>query len=254
MVKQKLENSELGLSFDYWRSSQKNERVFLAKQITKQLGYKGTLSDLKKAELEEGKDMVKVTKKAAPKFFEQLGGMNLVGQRASSVVMLYESGVWKLIMGSKKQIGIKTRNWLAREVLPSIREKGYYDVSESESNPFSYLHDFTEETKQKSNSKEVARKTQLSSQQYSKVFNEIHKLTIGKTAKEIQEMFKSKESARQLLRKNFPEMACTEAVIDELYARYNKSLEEIEKSDAHRTLPPAFKSLYELGIKFFPNE
>lgn len=30
---------------------------------------------------------------------------------------------------------------------------------------------------------------------------------------------------------------------------YNKTLEEIEKSGAHKTLPPAFKSLFELGVK-----
>ena len=72
--------------------------------------------------------------------------------------MLYESGVWKLTLQSRKKIGIKTRNWLAREVLPSIKAKGYYDVSESSSNPFSYLRDFTEKRTQKEYSKSVSRK------------------------------------------------------------------------------------------------
>ena len=85
---------------------------------------------------------------------------------------------------------------------------------------------------------------------YSNIYNSIHKLVVGKTAKEIKLMFKSKESARQLLRKHLPHLSCTEAVIDELWTRHNKNIKDIQKSNAHRTLPPAFQSLYNLGISF----
>lgn len=244
-----MKNKELGLSLHFWNSSKKKERVFLATEIMKQLGYSGGVDALKNCELESDVDFIKLFKKNNPIFFKQLIDFKSIGARSGSVIMLYESGVWKLIMKSKKQIGIKTRNWLAREVLPSISRTGKYDLSEFENNPFSLLHEFTEPTKQIQNSKNVATKVMNNDRSYSVVFNEIHKLVVGCTAKEIKEHFQSKESARQLLRKHLPHLASTEAFIDELYTKYNKSLEEIEKSDAHKTLPPAFNSLFKLGIK-----
>jgi hypothetical protein len=69
------------------------------------------------------------------------------------------------------------------------------------------------------------------------------------SAKEIKEFYKSKQSARTLLRENLPEIASTETVIDELFTKHNKSLAEIQQSGVNKTLPPAFKSLYSLGIK-----
>lgn len=249
MKTNKLVNTELGLNLDYWQGSNKNERVFLAKQIMEQLGYKGGNKVLNYYELEEGVDKVTLKKKKFPKFFQQLGKMNLLGSRAGSVIMLYESGVWKLIMQSKKQIGINTRNWLAREVLPSIKAKGYYDVSESEMNPLSYLNNFTEEKVQKEFSKKTAKKIQQTGGGYSAGYNAIHKLVTGMDAKEIKKFFGSKVSARETLRLNVPHFACTEAVIDELFANHNKTIEDIKKSNAHKTLPPAFESLYKLGIK-----
>ena len=245
---QKLENKELGLNLNAFYSKKKDERVFIAQQMMNQLGYKGGNQTLRYYNLIEGDNKVTLRKKDYPDFFKQLNDINVIGLRTSTVIMLYESGVWKLIMQSKKPIGIKTRNWLASEVLPSIREKGYYDVSESIDNPLSYLHDFTEPKKQISNSKEGAVK--VNHEEYHKIYNEIHLLVTDKTAKEIKEIFKTKESAHQALREHLPHYASTEAVIDELYTKYNKSLEEIEETGAHKTLPPAFQSLYKLGIKF----
>jgi prophage antirepressor-like protein len=249
METKELINEDLGLRLNYWNGAIKDERVFLATQIMKQLGYVGGRSVLASLNLIDKFDMIKVEKKNYPKFFSQLSTLNVLGQRAGSVIMLYESGVWKLIMQSKKQIGINTRNWLANEVLPSIRQKGYYDIKESQFNPLSYLNEFTENKKQIENSKIVNRQISQTTGDYSGYHNQVHKLVNGMTAKEIQLFFQSKKSAREILRDNLPEKACTEAVIDELFVKYGKTLEEIEKSNAHKTLPPAFKSLFDLGIK-----
>ena len=249
MKAKNLVNTELGLNLNYWNGTNKNERVFIASQIMKQLGYAGGINTLKISNLIDGQDMIKVSKKRSPDFFNQLNRMNLLGQRAGSVIMLYESGVWKLIMQSKKQIGINTRNWLASEVLPSIRAKGYYDVKESALNPMSYLNQFTEHKKQIQNSKSANGLISQTTNDYAGYHNQIHKLVNGMTAKEIQAFFNSKKSAREILRNNLPEKACTEAVIDELFTKYGKTLAEIESSNAHQTLPPAFKSLFDLGVK-----
>lgn len=245
-----LKNESLGLSLTAFEGKKKKENVFIASQIMKQLGYTAGNRGLESVDLEEGVDKLTLKKKMYPDFFKFAHSLGLIGNKSASVIMLYESGVWKLIMQSKKPIGIKTRNWLAREVLPSIHYKGYYSVNESELNPLSYLYEFSENTKQIECSKQVAAKAKNQRLSYSDTYNSIHKLVVGKTAKEIKAMFKSKESARELLRKNLPNLACTEAVIDELFTKYNKNIESIEKSGVHKTLPPAFDSLYKLGIEF----
>lgn len=247
--RKELINTELGLKIGYWDGINKNERVFIAKEIMNQLGYKGANDTLRNYELEEKIDKVTLTKKQYPNFFKQLTDLKSIGLRTGTVVVLYESGVWKLIMQSRKQVGIKTRNWLAREVLPSIKAKGYYNIKESESNPLSYLNEFTEGKVQKYHSKRVNSIISKTTQDYSSYHNQVHKLVNGMTAKGIKEMFKSKESAREIIRQHLPENAATIALIDEIYTQYSKTLEEIERTGIHRSAKDTFKALYDLGIK-----
>ena len=127
------------LYFHTFKGQKKTEKVFVAIEIMKQLGYSGGNRVLHNLELDEGVDKITLKKKDYPNFLNQLNTLNVLGSRAGSVIMLYESGVWKLIMQSKKPIGVKTRNWLTREVLTSINAKGYYSIEESELNPFSYF-------------------------------------------------------------------------------------------------------------------
>lgn len=243
-----FENKELGLRLHSWDGKRKNERVFIASEIMKQLGYKGGNNTLRNYDLEEGIDKITLFKKTSPSFLKQLSDLKSLGQRTGSVIMLYESGVWKLIMQSRKAIGIKTRNWLAREVLPSIREKGYYSAEENSLNPLSYLSVFTERKTQLDNSKSVNKKIHDDNKNFAIYHNKVHKLVSGMNAKEIQTFYNSKDSAREILRQHLPENAATIAVIDELYYKKGLSLSNIENSKIHQTLPPALKSLMECGI------
>jgi prophage antirepressor-like protein len=249
-----LQNKELGLTLHSWQGKKKNEKVFVAAEIMKQLGYNGGRSTLSHANLEEGFDMIKITKKESPEFLKQLSTMNVLGHRTGSVIMLYESGVWKLVMQSKKQIGIQTRNWLAREVLPSIKEKGYYSTEESIKNPMSFLSKFTERNTQIENSKKVNTQIYLQGRNFSEVHNQIHQLVSGMSAKEIKAFYNSKDSARETLRKHLPENAATVAVIDELFYKKNMSIDAIAQTKIHETMPPAIKSLMECGINLLLNE
>lgn len=249
-----VKNDELGLSFQYWTSSlNKNERVFLSKQVMEKLGYTGGNNTLTHHGLEEGIDKVTLHKKddRNKTFFKLLEDIDLIGSRSKSIIMLYDTGIWKLIMGSKKKIGIKTRNWLAREVIPSIVEKGYYSVSDNINNPMSMLNDHTEITHQIKNSKLTASYIKENAISYSEGFNQIHQLVCKMDAKDIKEKYgvNTSKSARETLRIYAPELACTESVIDELL-QMKKTIDEIRASKAHETLPPAFESLYKLGIKF----
>ena len=249
MKPKELLNTELGLKLNYWNGVNKNERVFIAKQMMQQLGYKGGNDTLKNYELEEGIDKITLKKKDCPEFFKQLHDLESVGFRTSAIIMLYESGVWKLIMGSKKQIGINTRNWLAREVLPSIRNTGKYNANESINNPLSYLHKFTENKEQINNSKLANSKISITTKDFITYHNQVHKLVNGMTAKEIQKFYGSKESAREIIRQNVPENASTIALIDSLFVQYNRNLEEIAKTGIQNHAKETFKALYSLGVK-----
>jgi hypothetical protein len=145
-------------------------------------------------------------------------------------------------------LGVLTRNWIAREVLPSLKSKGYYDIAESQNNALSYLFPLTEEKIQIKNSKTVNGLIYMNDGDFRAYHNTVHKLVNGMTAQQIKTMFNSKESARAILRQHIPENAATEAMIDEIYFKYKKTLEEIEATNIHKTAPPLFKSLYDLGI------
>jgi prophage antirepressor-like protein len=242
-------NTELGIRLNYWEGAKKNERVFVASQLMQQLGYKGGRSVLRRCELESGVDFVKLTKKTHPEFINQLSTKNVLGQRTGSLIMLYESGVWKLVMKSKKPIGIQTRNWLSREVLPSINSKGYYSVDEAATNPLSHLFTFTERNTQLKESKAANNKIARTTQDYAGYHNAVHKLVNNMTAKEIQAMFNSKESAREIIRQHLPENAATIALIDDLFIKYGKNLEEIESTGIHISSKQVFKALFDLGVQ-----
>ncbi|WP_255320388.1 BRO-N domain-containing protein, partial [Brevibacillus borstelensis] len=48
-----------------------------------------------------------------------------------------ESGLYELVLGSKKQEAKEFKRWIKREVLPSIRKTGAYAVSENKIVPLS---------------------------------------------------------------------------------------------------------------------
>lgn len=241
-----IKNSDLNLAFFYWES--KHGRVFMAKHVMKQLGYSGGNTTLDAAELENGVDRFTIAKKDNSELFDELSKLNLLGQRSGSVIMLSESGVWKLIIQSRKKVGIQTRNWLAKEVLPSIRASGKYDTLESEMNPFSQLAGFTERPKQLENSKSVNALIYKGDKDFSKYHDEVHQMVTGLTARQIKALYKSKASAREVLREFAPQFATTEAIIDDIYKR-GVGLDKIKESNIAKTMPPAINSLFACGIK-----
>jgi len=244
-----IKNDELGYKLGYFNSKRMNQRIFVAKELLKILGYNGSVSaTLGKHNLEEGIDMITVRKKDHPDFFNQLTHLKCVGSRTSSITMLYESGVNKLLMNSKKPIGVLTQNWLAREVMPSINATGQYNISDSLNNPMSELFKHTEPVIQIQNSKKVAGHINEKDKNFKKYFNNVHLLVTNKTASQIRKTYGEKGSARDALRKHAPDKSATESVIDELHFKHGKELNEIENANLHKTLPPAFQSIYNLGI------
>lgn len=239
-----ITNPELGQAYFYWES--KNGRMFLASQVTKALGYKRTSYDvLKHHNLCVGTDFVKFTKKENKELFNQLLHINVCQLRAKEIIMLTESGFWKLVMQSQKSVGIKTRSWLANEVLPSIRKTGSYSIEST--NPMDI---FTERSKQlelsKSTNSKIA-KYAKTPEEYSKFWNEMHLMVVGLNAKQIKELYKSKESAKQVLRIHAPHLEATEAIIEDFWQK-GIGLDKIKDTGLHQSLAHSFKAMLSLGI------
>lgn len=238
----KIENPNLGHSYFYLEH--KVGRLFLASQVLKELGYTGNLKQIGGG-LIEGTDFYKFFKKTDSQLFDELSRLNLLGQRASEIIMISESGFWKLVMQSKKPLGIKTRDWLANEVLPSIRKTGSYTVAAN--NP---LADFTERKTQLDLSKSVngiINQTAVTGYEYAEFWNELHRIVTGMTAKEIKKLYNSKQSAKEVLRTHAPHLEATEAVIEDLWKK-GIGLDQIKRSELHLDLKNAFMKIWSFGI------
>lgn len=238
-------NQELGQSYFYWELNGK--RIFLARQIMSSLDYKGGNKTLYSYELIDGEDIVKFNKKTDNELFRELTHLNLLGHRAGEALFLTESGFWKLVIQSRKKVGIDTRNWLATQVLPSIRETGRYDVDGVRANPMKHLFPFTETSVQKTVSKTTNHLISIGDKNYSEIWNTVHQLVVGLNASQIKELYKSKESAKEVLRKHLPHLEVTETIVMDLWNN-GIGLETIIESKIHKTMPPAIESLYKLGF------
>lgn len=88
---------------------------FVAKDVALALGYKKPENAVKTHVDEEDKTTTLI----------QGNGSNY----KSKVVIINESGVYALIMGSKLERAKKFKRWVTSEVLPAIRKQGYYGIS-----------------------------------------------------------------------------------------------------------------------------
>jgi prophage antirepressor-like protein len=238
-----ITNQELGHAYFYWEG--KNGRLFLASQIMKELGYTGRANTLQNYDLQPDIDVIKFYKKNDKLIFDELVHLKCIGHRSGEVLFLTESGFWKLVIQSRKTLGIKTRHWLSSEVLPSIRKAGKYEAGQD-----SPLAIFTERNKQIELSKgtnSIIHKYARSSEDYQKFWNELHTMCTGLDAKGLRELYQTKGSAKEILRKHLPHIEATEAVIEDIWAK-GIGLKEIGKTELHKSLAHSFNALISLGI------
>lgn len=106
-----------------------NEPHWIAGQVGAALDYAdggrqlvGLLSAEWSSELLDGRDLVRLEGDA----LRPLKDLGLVGARASSVILLTESGLYRVLILTGKPVGVRLRDWLTTEVLPSIRRTGSY--------------------------------------------------------------------------------------------------------------------------------
>jgi anti-repressor protein len=109
-----------------------NEPWFVAKDVTKILEIKNVSDAIKDFDDDEKSDVV----------------LNYDGKTSGKALILSESGLYSLILRSRKPIAKPFQKWVTKEVLPQIRKTGSYslqnEVSEIENFPLSEMLSETE--------------------------------------------------------------------------------------------------------------
>jgi len=181
-----------------------------------------------------------------------VANLGLVTPKTPRTTIIYESGFWKLSISCRLPYGIKLRNWLANDVLPSIRKTGGYSIA-SIGVTASELATHSAREVQVKNSKDI------NSLMYEKKgidgvikYNvENCKQVTGKTPKQIQRTYgRPSKSAKEILRKTDPAKAMTMSVNDYLVAKNDADLKNLAEMDKH--LIKAFEEMAKIGIRLIP--
>ena len=81
---------------------------------------------IQRENLQEGRDYETLVgedlKEFKEVFSEILGEMKF----APKIVILYETGLYRFLAYTKMPLGVEFREWIGVEVMPTLREKGYY--------------------------------------------------------------------------------------------------------------------------------
>lgn len=109
--------------------------IFLCSEIEEQLGYTQLSDNLKRnTVMREGKDYIKIEGDNLRQLKELTSLPCLtrspINQYSSSILVLTESGFYKLLMRSDKELCQEFANWVVDDVLPSIRKTGSYLAKE----------------------------------------------------------------------------------------------------------------------------
>ncbi len=96
------------------------EAWFVAKDVCDCLGIKNNRGALSRLNVDE-----KMTVGLTDSHSGKRGG-------AQSIIVISESGLYMLIMGSRKKEAIDFQRWVTREVLPSIRKNGSYVMGQED--------------------------------------------------------------------------------------------------------------------------
>jgi prophage antirepressor-like protein len=223
--------------------------LFVGKEVSDIFGHTNLTQAIKSAHLNPDEFKV-IDLKKFKDFKNQLTNSKLVGQRSSSITMLTESGMYKLALSSNLEKAKPFRDWIASEVLPSIRKKGYYSIA----NQTQAIMLHTNVNIQKQNSRDVNAKLIVKGLdaviQYNRNSCIMH---TGKTPHEVKAYGKTiglksveRSSAKEVLRHTKPELACSMSFVDSLVKDgYDpKTCTELSLKAA----VPLFEGMIELGI------
>lgn len=224
--------------------------VFVASEVAKMWGHKSFTQTIKR--LLKADEFIKVNRTEHPDIMKEFVTTKLISAKTQSIVLLTESGLYKMALASNLPSSQPFRDWVTAEVIPSIRKTGGYSVASWD---FDKLKKHNDKSVQLSSSKEI------NSYNYEKggvdKIIEYNKqsciLHTGLTPKEIMEIAKQKglkaserTSAKEVLRNTNPAVACGMSFTDSLVKQGFdlKTVSELTKKAAI----PLFEGMMELGI------
>jgi prophage antirepressor-like protein len=224
--------------------------MFIGKEVAKIWGHTNLTQAIKTAKLNP--DEYKVIRLINyPEFKNDLSKSNLVTSKTPTFTLLTESGMYKLALASNLEKARPFRDWIASEVLPSIRKHGYYSIANQKEKIL--LH--TNISIQKQNSKDINAKNFIENGveaviEYNRNSCLLH---TGKTPNEIKTLAKeagmpsiTRTSAKEVLRHTQPELACAMSFTDDLVKKGFdlKTVSELSLKCA----VPLFQGMLELGV------
>lgn len=223
--------------------------MFLASEVGQMWGHTNMTQVIKR--LLNKEEFLKVSKNKYPSFFNELATNILLSAKVQHLQLITESGLYKLALASNLDKAKPFRDWVASEVLPSIRKDGYYTLANQTEKIMIHANTLI----QKQNSKEINKKnfieTGLSSViDYNQKSCLLHS---GLSTKEVKKIgkesgLKSNEcnSAKEVLRHLKPEIACGMSFTDSLVSKGFdlNTISELSKKCAI----PLFQGMIELGI------
>ena len=226
--------------------SQKTGKVmFLAKEVAEQWGHTNITQSLERIVSSSEKILIK--KKNHPEFMNQLVLNNVLSTKARTVWLITEAALYQLALTSNLEKAKPFRDWVTKEVLPSIRETGSFSLSEISSKEIASQ---TMREVQIDNSKRV-NSLNYEKQGVPAIINynkENCKQVTGMEPNQIRAIHGKKgKSAKEILRQTNPELAATMSLNDHFVIEKGARLEQLKKLDeAAVTL---FKEITKLGFK-----
>jgi prophage antirepressor-like protein len=207
--------------------------MFVGQEIAKQWGHSNLTQAIKSAKLDRDEFKV-IFIKDFPEFREQLTNLGLVSPVIARFTLVSESGLYKLAIASNLEKGQQFRNWIAKEVLPQIRETGSFSFDSIS------RKDLLEQTVR---DVQVKNSIKINEKNYNE---ENCKQVSGMYPNEILKVAGKKSgSAKEVLRKSMPELAATMSLNDHFVDKGAK-LEQLKALDTAAI--NVFKEITKLGF------
>jgi prophage antirepressor-like protein len=230
-------------------SPKTGKTMFIGKEVAEMWGHSNLTQSLSR--LCDKTEYIKINLSNFSEFKSQLLNLNLiVGKNAPTIMLIFESALYKLALSSSLDKAKPFRDWVTQHVLPSIRETGYYSIADSKKE----MSVHTSVGYQKHNSKKVNELNYNNGGVYEAInHNRLNcKLHTGMNPKQVKQIgremgLKSIEttSAKDVIRKINPPLACAMSFTDNL-VRQGYDINSVSKLSLECAVP-LFQGMIELG-------
>lgn len=227
--------------------------VFVANEVAKMWGHTSFTQAIKRV-LNPG-EFIKIDRTRHPDIMKEFANTALVSTKTQAIILMTESGLYKMALASNLQKAKPFKDWVTGEVIPSIRKTGGYSIAAWD---LSQINKHSSIQIQKNNSKDI-NAFNFDKGGVDKIIEynrESRLLHTGLTPHEIKEIAKEKgirsidrTSAKQVLRKTNPAIACGMSFTDSLVKEGFdlKTVSELTKKAAISL----FEGMLELGATPF---